>query len=305
MNALAENTLSQLQNPQVRDLAWACFSPALLHCSQVVTDSSLQDCHFPLNAWRLCWLQELDGEPEPLLQHLSGNRHNRLGLYFEALWQFFLEQDPDVELLAHNLPVRDGGNTLGEFDLIYFCHQRDRHVHLELALKFYLCAADSQGSAWNHWLGPNSRDRLDLKLERLLEHQTRLAEIPEARRQLAGLGIVEPLREVHIKGRLYRHFRHEVKPPPGYNRALPLQQWAHLHSAGEAAGSSETRLLAREQWLAPLGRQSARCTGPMPPPAQQHEPRQLARMDKRGRECGRIFLVPDHWPEPTPGVAAG
>ncbi|WP_265309277.1 DUF1853 family protein, partial [Pseudomonas aeruginosa] len=41
-----------------------------------------------------------------------------LGLYYEHLWQFALEQAPDVRLIAANLPVRDGGHTLGELDLL-------------------------------------------------------------------------------------------------------------------------------------------------------------------------------------------
>lgn len=301
VNASAENTLSQLQNPQVRDLAWACFSPVLLRCSQLPDRGELADCQFPLNTQRHQWLLQLDREPTPLLDHLARSKQTRLGLYFETLWQFFLQHDPEVELLAHNLPVRDGTRTLGEFDLLYFCRQRQRAVHLELALKFYLCATDCPGDAWHHWLGPNSQDRLDLKLDRLLHHQIRLGEKPQARLELAKLGAEDPLREIHIKGRLYRHFAHAVKPPPGYNEALPFDQWAHLKSTDEALADRISQPLDRSQWLAPLPRQSAQDTQPTPVVDCQDRPRQVATLNKHGDENARVFLVANHWPQLNAG----
>ena len=113
------------RTPAVRDLAWACFSPPLLHNDQLLADpGGLTNCYLELTPQRRDWLAALDRDPSALLEHLAVNAPRRLGLYFERLWHFFLQADPAVELLAHNLPVRDGGVTLGEFDCLYYCRRR-------------------------------------------------------------------------------------------------------------------------------------------------------------------------------------
>ena len=193
----------------VRDLAWACFSPGLLHSWEMADDGqNVADCGLSLTPARAHWLNELDRKPSALLEHLASKPGKRLGIYFERLWHFFLEQDPDTELVAHNLAVRDHGRTLGEFDIIYWCHQRQRHCHLELAVKFYLGKRQHTSvetrSHWQEWLGPNSRDKLNLKLDQLLQRQIRLGEHPVARECLAALGVFDPVPEISIKGYLFQ-----------------------------------------------------------------------------------------------------
>jgi len=163
---LLASVLAKLKQPAVRDLAWTCFNPGLMNLPDSMSPPAL-------DSRRRQWLAKLDHDPEALLDCLAGQRSPRLGLYFERLWYFFLSEDPGFDLLAHNLPVREGGRTLGEFDLIYFCHARQRAVHLELALKFYLGYGNyaDNTSPTRAWLGHNSKDRLYLKLERLQGHQ--------------------------------------------------------------------------------------------------------------------------------------
>ena len=124
------------QTREVRDLAWACFSPSPMHSHDLAAiDQTIANCGLRLSPARERWLVDLDRQPEPLHRHLSALHNNRLGLYFERLWHFFLQQDPLVDLLAHNLAVRTPQKTIGEFDCLYYCHQRARHFHLELAVK--------------------------------------------------------------------------------------------------------------------------------------------------------------------------
>lgn len=294
MNRTSATDLQALHHPAVRDLAWACFRPGMLDlpCSMSIPE---------LDERRWSWLQALDHSPEPLLTCLAGQRSSRLGLYFERLWQFFLEQDPAYDLLAHNVPVRVGGRTLGEFDLLYFCHRRQRAVHLELAMKFYL--GDDRhrhtASANDSWLGPNSRDRLDLKLERLLQHQVSLGRSDAGREALAELGVQAPLEEVHIAGRLYRHITSSMPAPPGYRDSQALQRWCRAAESGpflERSTGLTWRALDRGQWLAPV--RQAELAMSLPQPGETlPRPLQLAGFTKEGLEAQRLFIVPDHWPE--------
>jgi hypothetical protein len=103
------------QTLEVRDLAWACFSPPLMDTARLaVGRADVENCSFPLTPLRRAWLEKLDRDASPLLTHLSVLHSRRLGVYFESLWHFFLAQDPEVELVAHNLPVTSDGRTLGE-----------------------------------------------------------------------------------------------------------------------------------------------------------------------------------------------
>ena len=147
----------------VRDLAWAGFSPVLIKTRRM-TGAGLRLGKF----WK-AHLQQLDQDPTALMEHLEQYSSDRLGLYYESLWHYLLQQDPDCELLAHNLPVRDGGQTVGEFDCLFYCRRRKVHIHLELAVKFYLGVASA-----NRWIGPGRHDRLDHKLEHLQQHQSQL-----------------------------------------------------------------------------------------------------------------------------------
>ncbi|MEQ8803961.1 MAG: DUF1853 family protein, partial [Haliea sp.] len=128
----------ELTNPRVRDLAWACLGPPLLQMETLKSASGVTTASLTLTAARARWLQQLDRQPQPLLTWLEARPATRLGLYFEHLWHFFLQQDSATELIAHNLPLSSNGRTVGEFDCLYYCHERRRPVHLELAVKFYL-----------------------------------------------------------------------------------------------------------------------------------------------------------------------
>lgn len=296
----------------VRDLAWACFAPPLLHIEQLADDGeNVAACGLSLNPRRLHWLAQLDRDPRPLLEHLAHGNDFRLGIYFERLWQFFLSRDAAVELLAQNLPVRDGTRTLGEFDIIYWCHERRRHFHLELAVKYFLGYRQQTScephSHWSEWLGPNASDRLDLKMERLLHHQARLGQHPMAREPLGRLGITDLAAEIAIKGYLFQSIDDPLPPPIGFNAELAMSQWLPLselepHLAGLEAGRFV--LLPKALWLTPT---QAGPQGPFfdrPALAQRLQSlltaggpaRLVAGLGPGGTELCRFFVTANDWP---------
>jgi hypothetical protein len=297
----------------VRDLAWACFSPGLLHSWQLADDGhNVADCGLALTPARSCWLDQLDSEPGALHDYLAGKPGKRLGIYFERLWHFYLEQDPEIDLIAHNLAVRDQGRTLGEFDIIYWCHQRQRHYHLELAIKFYLGqrlnTSVESVSHWHEWLGPNNHDRLDLKLEHLLQRQIRLAERPLARECLADLGVHDPVQEIAIKGYLFQPSDDALPAPFGYNSQCPLQCWYPLDAMSESLGHLRSEyylLLDKARWISPVQVQEKdellsrselveRLQSLL---AASPRARLVAAVDATGRELSRFFVTPNDWPD--------
>lgn len=310
-------SISSCQTPQVRDLAWSCFSPSLMDTQKLVEAGPIAgNCALLLTSERADWLAQLDLEPAPLLQHLSSLHSCRLGIYFEKLWHFFLQEDPAVELVAHNLPVHHDGRTLGEFDCIYYCHQRQRHVHLELAVKFYLghrrTATAREHSKCSEWLGPDAADRLDIKVDHLMTRQIRLADNPVALRLLRDRGIHQLDREVEIKGDLFRPRSDPLPAPRAFNCAHAMQTWLpvnQLRAFLEERGGSY-QLLPRQRWLA-RAQPDPRSPGldglalSVALRDQLHtdsRPQLVAALDDSGGELERFFVTPNNWPLPHHNV---
>jgi uncharacterized protein len=297
-----------LANPHVRDLAWACFGPALLQVATLPAGDGVTDTKLALTTTRAAWLRQLDRQPQPLLSWLQARPVTRLGLYFETLWQFFLTEDSDTALLAYNVPVRSSGQTLGEFDCLYYCRRREKPVHLELAVKFYLghrsTTPGAQESTAAEWLGPNTVDRLDLKLTRLLTHQSRLSLHPAGRELLAQRGLEQPLREIALRGALFQPVQDALSPPPGYNTALPLGGWQVLQQwRNQVTAQARFVLLPRLRWLSPVqASNETQSADELQAQLEQHfarggRPLLVARVDDMGCELERHFLASDRWPE--------
>ncbi|TGD74769.1 DUF1853 family protein [Mangrovimicrobium sediminis] len=293
MEARAENNTLPCRTPEVRDLAWACLGAPLIDATQLGADYPLENAGFALDEERRQWLAALDADPAPLLGALGEARKDRLGLYFEKLWHFFLDTDPHTTLLAHNLPLREGRRTLGEFDVIYYCHRRQEHVHLELALKFYLLRPGTTDAGWANWLGPNSRDRLDLKLERLREHQLRMADTVPGRAALEALGAGEVTRELMVRGRLFHHLGEAADTAPAAGPGAYPCHWLYPAQRALLAGDTRWAALQRSDWLAPIS--AMREVTPLP--AALDRPQQFAALDGGGHEYQRVILVPPQWPQ--------
>lgn len=211
------------RQPVVRDLAWVIASPPLLRAPAARRGDGTHwlDDGWCAQALALSedWLAALDRDPSTLLVHLAGEHDHRLGSHFESLLAFWLAwpENPLYTLIARNLPVRDEGRTLGEFDFLVRERSSGEVQHWEVAVKFFLGV--QPGGEARHWVGPGLRDRLDLKLEHLRLHQLRLGRSPGGRRQLAALGLEEVRPVCLVKGCLF------------YPAGVDQQAWAPRDAA--------------------------------------------------------------------------
>ena len=193
--------LSDYQHHIVRDLAWAIASPPLLnlehaHCSWY-TDEWYRDLYRTSQDW----LQRVDEDPEELQQRLDKQKDRRLGRYFETLWAFWLDNHPRFEVIEQNLPLRDEGKTLGELDFLVLDKASEKTLHWEVAVKFYLGCGDLRERT--SWHGPGKKDRLDLKVEHLLNRQSVICQRPVVKKLLRELGHHVDACGVILKGRLF------------------------------------------------------------------------------------------------------
>lgn len=222
-------------------------------------------------------------EPE-LLLHIQEIQSRRLGIYFESLWAFGFSRHPDYELLAHNFPIRDRGKTLGELDFVVR-HIPDKTIeHWEVALKFYLQVDD-------YWVGPGLRDRLDIKLNRMRDHQLPVARSPLAADALSTAGLHIDRQWSLMPGRLFR-------PLSAAASGADAPWWADLatfyrHLSTPRAG---WQLLPKPCWLAP--QPAAQGTVPLVLDETHlaYGPVCVALCSADG-ESSRGFLVPADWLE--------
>ncbi|MNP04931.1 hypothetical protein D3C76_968700 [compost metagenome] len=297
----------QLHCPAVRDLAWTLLSPPLLSTPPGPQRHPLAGSAWASDPQRLQdWLRMLDADAQPLRDWLAKITSRRLGLYYEALWQFALAQAPGIQLLAANLAIRDGGHTLGELDVVL----RDPHGvhHLELAIKLYL-GPETGGHDPTQWLGPGCHDRLGSKLAHLVGHQLPMSASPRSREALLQLGVEQLQAHLWLGGYLFYPWCGHAEPPAGahaqhlHGRWLRRRQWTtHAHQRWQP--------LPRHAWLAPARFAAQECW------EARHFARWLEDLDTNApaqllvrleqtaqgvwEEVERVFLVADGWPQLSP-----
>ncbi|MBB5210978.1 DUF1853 family protein [Microbulbifer hydrolyticus] len=230
-------------------------------------------------------------EPQLLLQ-LQQLQNHRLGAYFESLWKFIFDHHPDYVLLAHNLPIRDHGKTLGELDFVVR-HIPDSAVeHWEVAVKFYLHVDD-------YWVGPGLRDRLDIKLARMAEHQLPIVDTETAQAVLRESGIKLDRQWTRVPGRLFTALDSTVLKSNATSDADNFW-WADTERFCTAFSSRDWRWLQlpKQAWLAPCNALPDRPAGLQPEHFQgmlsDRGPICVAAM-AGGTEVSRGFIVPDDW----------
>lgn len=312
--AAAPSHNDPLRDPAVRDLAWLLLSPDLLR-PQLPVGVLANPVETPQQRQAtVAWLRALDAAPEPLHRDLSATRITRLGRYAERLLGWFLQHGPAAQLVAAGVPLRRAGVTLGECDFLVQTHEGAR-LHWELAVKCYLhagAAREAQAGRLADYVGPNLKDRFDIKLAHLLNHQLPLS----AREEFVLAGYAGPWTpQMFVKGWLfYRHGETPLDPlelDPAHGRGWWVTRGDWLGFA--AAHARIWRVLPRLEWLAPRrvaaleeqGDDERASYVDAPTLAvqtsHQHSPVMVAAFVEDGAghllERSRGFIVPDDWPE--------
>ena len=193
--------ITRFQNPHVSDLAWAISSPPLL-----LPDD--RECTWYSNDWyrrasveSAELMRQADSHPERLEAMLAERSDHRLGNYFETLWAYWFSVNPRFELLGRNVQISEQGRTLGELDFIVLDRAVDKCLHWEVAVKFYLGRGDTR--LQRNWLGPGKEDRLDIKVDHLLNRQLKQRSHPRVREWCERRGIRIDACAAILKGRLF------------------------------------------------------------------------------------------------------
>jgi uncharacterized protein len=244
--------IDTLRDPAVRDLAWVIGSPGLIDASHPAYLKRVVDDAWCTAQLQACtaWLTALDLAPLALHSFVAAHPTRRLGHYFETLIKFWLTHMPDTQIIASNLQVQNELRTLGEYDFLF----RDASAavcHWEAAVKFYLQLEPLAEQP--AFIGPGTRDRLDLKLDRVFQHQLTLGNSPAGRSALPP-GIKLDRAQAFIKGYLFYHAAtYKNIATPGVSAAHLSGWWARhtVEKIPQASPESRWIILPRMRWLAP------------------------------------------------------
>ncbi|WP_429302144.1 DUF1853 family protein [Paraburkholderia sp. GAS199] len=306
--------LDSLRDPSVRDLAWLLLSADLLR-PQPPAGTLARPFDTPAEARAtLDWLRQLDAVPADLHHDLAATRITRLGRYAERLLGYFLQHGPAAQLVAAGVQVRREGVTLGECDFLLRT-QSGTPLHWELAVKCYLHAGESRGQLADY-VGPNLKDRFDLKLAHLLDHQLPLS----TRDEFAAMGYAGSwAAQMFVKGWLFYRQGEATLAPATLDASHNRGWWVARGDwpAFSASRAQSWRVLARLEWLAPRRHEQGQVQSgefvlsDAQTLAAQLEPLRGPTMvaafaqaaDGAWLEQSRGFIVPDDWPQQAEAYA--
>jgi hypothetical protein len=127
------------------------------------------------------------------LNNVDYTGNPRLGFIYQHLCCQLFKASPHYGLLAEEIQLNDQKQTLGAIDFILE-DNANGFQHWEVAIKFYLLHNGL-------WFGPNAHDRLDKKLNHMLNHQLTMSQHPCFLNQYPNWNPIEP--KVLLQGRLY------------------------------------------------------------------------------------------------------
>ena len=114
MEALSTDRIRQ-------DISWCLHSPPLMV-------SAADPETWPGDSW----FNDLNLDAPADLPTPADPHHFRLGQLFEAYLTTWLQQSPDFTLLAHNVQVFEGKQTVGEFDFLVQTSSGVEHWEAEI-----------------------------------------------------------------------------------------------------------------------------------------------------------------------------
>lgn len=137
----------------------------------------------------------------------------RLGNRLERLFSFVIKHTEAYEVLCENLQIVADKKTLGELDFILRERATNKLIHVELAGKIYLYDPALTGEL-SRWIGPNRKDSLQRKIQKLKDKQFPLLNHGATRNILKNqaLPVAGMTQKSCFKARLFMpfHLRNEV-----------------------------------------------------------------------------------------------
>ncbi len=176
-----------------------------------------------------------------------------LGMQAEACFEAYLKQSINYKLLAANLQINGEKETLGELDFIVKNLKNEQVIHIELACKFYLYDENAGTTFEEKWIGPNRKDSLFDKLEKVRLKQFPLLQKTATIQKLKALDVEMPTsQQLCLKAFLFLPKVMETQfLPQNYINCI-VGYWIKVTDFIEENEDALYGLPTKKEWLLPM-----------------------------------------------------
>ncbi|WP_405414913.1 DUF1853 family protein [Maribacter sp. Asnod1-A12] len=183
--------------------------------------------------------------PSPIPENL------RLGHQMEYVCKQFLDQSDAYDVLVHNLPIRDGKQTIGEIDFILKETATPQLIHVELTYKFYLIDIEIENPI-HQLIGPNKSDAFYKKLQKIKNNQFSLIHTEIGRSVLLEKEIdtTNIKQQVCFKAQLFKPYKADSLQLDPFNANCIVGYWLRLKDFKETKFSSfQFYIPTKSEWV--------------------------------------------------------
>lgn len=152
----------------------------------------------------------------------------RLGKQIERWISCAIKKSNVYELLHENIQVFDGKITIGEFDFLFKSMASQDVIHLEVVYKFYLYKPSDEKNEFEKWIGPNLKDCLTKKIDKLRTNQFPLLFKEQTKYRLPDLNINKVKQCLCFMSNLFVPFSLEKKIYKDINNEAIVGYWYKL-----------------------------------------------------------------------------
>ena len=257
------DTLWSIPSRKHRDILWLLHHPNLLENIPDLDCVSTEDKRQWLEH-SLPWLVENAKYPEILESSLQGTRQHKLGVYAENLLLYYLRWSSPFRLIEHDLQIftektveQPNKRSIGALDFLIETPNTEIE-HWEMTIKYYLHHHLHPHLPINHpaqYIGPDGKDSLHNKLEKLRSHQLPLGSNPRSLQTFAEMGIQAPIRSrLFHTGMFFAQWQKKFPIPEHCSSLQPTGTWIHKKDFIMQFHSSSKRWAVRTHpnWLAPI-----------------------------------------------------
>lgn|GEM_PF-1409518 len=110
---------------------------------------------------------------------LELSKQKYLGKRSELYFLQYLKSSNRYSKITHSLQIQKDMATIGEVDVICYDKVQQKWIHIELVTKLYVFTGDDDYDDFSLWIGPNLKDRMDYKINKLKSRQLPLGQHPE------------------------------------------------------------------------------------------------------------------------------
>jgi uncharacterized protein len=177
-----------------------------------------------------------------------------LGKQAEYIFENYLKQSQRYEICRANIQVQGAQETLGELDYLVTDTKTAATLHIELACKFYLLDENLGTPIMEQWIGPNRKDKLADKLEKIQARQFPLLQREETVSLLADsdLEISKIAQHYCMKAFLFVPKYYGIQKLPKYFQECLTGYYLNISQlAAEKEVTALYALPQKKEWLLP------------------------------------------------------